>query len=261
VVYTYTPAEDIAVDIDLCYSSYDTKLYVYDENLNLVACNDDAHYGPPCFTYSSMLENVPLQAGATYYIIIDGYGSAAGAYQMDITTFEPCVIIFPPPSPGIQHENEPPLVDGYLDAHNGGCNSPEFGNPFQQIISPMFCGVSGWYIGPNGNDTRDTDWFHIIVPASGVLEIHGDAEYPTWLMELPVHDCNTPVTGEVAIVGPCQEATMTITGEPGSLVWFWVGPTTFTGPVNEYNYILYLNLEEPVHTETHSWTGVKSLFH
>ena len=54
---------------------------------------------------------------------------------------------------------------------------------------------------------------------------------------------------------------MTITGEPGSLVWFWVGPTTFTGPVNEYNYILYLNLEDPVQTETNSWTGVKSLFH
>jgi hypothetical protein len=36
---------------------------------------------------------------------------------------------------------------------------------------------------------------------------------------------------------------MTIVGAPGSLVWFWVGPTTFTGPVNEFNYVLNLNIE------------------
>jgi len=202
-----------------------------------------------------------MTAGVEYFIMIDGYGAAAGAYQMDITTFEPCVITFPALEPGILYENEPPLVDGDLDTHNGGCNSPEFSDPFQQITSPVFCGVSGWYIGPDGYDTRDSDWFHIVIRASGSLEIHGDAEYPTWLQELPVHDCNTPVTGEVGIAGPCTDASMTITGAPGSLVWFWVGPTTFTGPVNEYNYILHLNLEEPVPTETHSWTSVKSLFH
>ena len=261
VVYTVTPAADINIDIDLCSSSFDTKLYIYDATLNLIACNDDAHFSPPCFTYSSKLEDVPLQAGATYYIIIDGYGSAADAYQMDITTFEPCVITFPTPGPGVQSENEPPLVDGYFDAHNGGCNSPEFGTPFQQITSPVFCGVSGWYIALNGFDTRDTDWFHIVIPSSGSLEIHGDAEYPTWLMELPVHDCNTPVSGEVVIVGPCQEATMTIIGEPGSLVWFWAGPTTFTGPVHEYNYVLELSINGPIATENHSWSSVKTLFH
>jgi len=46
VVYTVTPAADIAVDIDLCYSSYDTKLYVYDENLNLIACTTTSTPAP-----------------------------------------------------------------------------------------------------------------------------------------------------------------------------------------------------------------------
>jgi hypothetical protein len=43
VVLQVTPTEVMTVDIDLCYSSYDTKLYVYDEFLNLIACNDDFH--------------------------------------------------------------------------------------------------------------------------------------------------------------------------------------------------------------------------
>ena len=41
-----------------------------------------------------------------------------------------------------QLEGEPELVEGYVDAHNGGCGSPEFGNPFQQINEPEFCGTA-----------------------------------------------------------------------------------------------------------------------
>jgi len=252
-----TPAEDVVVDIDLCYSSYDTKLYVYDENLNLVGCNDDFHFGAPCFTFSSKLENVAMSAGMTYYVIVDGYGAAAGAYQMDIGTFEPCVIECPV---GAQLENEPPLADGYQDAWNGGCNSPEFGNPFQVIDSPVFCGVSGWYIGASGGETRDTDWFHITIPDGGVLEVVGDAEFATYMFELFPQDCGSVGVVQNVIIGPCNEASMTIVGAPGSLVWFWVGPTTFSGPVNEFNYLLNLNIGDPIAVENHSWTGVKSLF-
>ena len=60
-------------------------------------------------------------------------------------------------------------------------------------------------------------------------------------------------------MGPCVEATITIPGTAGDTIWFWVGPTTFSGPVNEYNYVLFTNLIG-VATENHSWTGVKALF-
>ena len=84
VVYKYVATSTVSVDIDLCFSSYDTKLYVYDAGLNLVACNDDFYFGAPCVTYSSKLENVAFNAGGTYYIIVDGYGNASGAYVLDI---------------------------------------------------------------------------------------------------------------------------------------------------------------------------------
>lgn len=53
VVYTATPAVTMTWDLDLCYSSYDTKIYVYDVNLNLIGCNDDAYFSAPCYIYSS----------------------------------------------------------------------------------------------------------------------------------------------------------------------------------------------------------------
>ena len=50
VVYSFTPATDMAVNMSTCYSSYDTKMYVYsDANGTLApttsgdpACSDDA---------------------------------------------------------------------------------------------------------------------------------------------------------------------------------------------------------------------------
>ncbi len=255
VVYRLQPAVDGMVDIDLCYSSYDTKVYVYDQNLNLVACNDDFYFAAPCYTYSSKLEGVLLQGDGVYYVVIDGYGTAAGTYVMEIGEFTPCVI---DPPWWYQQEDEPPLVDGYQDAYNGGCNSPEFGNPFQDIYSPFFAGVSGWYINAQGGQSRDTDWFHITMPANGVLEITGDAEFPTYMFELGPQDCGNVGVIQDVTVGPCAENSMFILGAPGSTVWFWIGPTTFTGPVNEYNYVFVFGY--PVETERHSWTDVKSLF-
>ncbi len=118
------------MNIDLCYSSFDTKVYVYDAGLNLIACNDDFYFGAPCFVYSSKLENVTLDAGTTYYIIIDGYGAASGAYVLAVTGFEPCVV----PCPAIGYpEGEPPLVPDYIDNWNGGCNTP--GYPFQNLFN------------------------------------------------------------------------------------------------------------------------------
>ena len=42
----------------------------------------------------------------------------------------PCVIECPA---GAELEGEPPLMDGYVDSWNGGCNSPEFDYPFQYL--------------------------------------------------------------------------------------------------------------------------------
>ncbi|MBN1457008.1 MAG: hypothetical protein JW912_04060 [Sedimentisphaerales bacterium] len=88
VVYSYTPASNITVDIDLCNSAYDTKLYVYESTCGAyqsgsqIACNDD-----DCGSdgFKSQLNSVTLTGGNTYYIIVDGFGESAGTYEINVT--------------------------------------------------------------------------------------------------------------------------------------------------------------------------------
>ncbi|MCK4695659.1 MAG: choice-of-anchor J domain-containing protein, partial [Candidatus Cloacimonetes bacterium] len=93
VVYAYTPPGDITVDIDLCNSSYDTKVYVYENGEtpgSPYACNDDA-CGP--YGYQSALYALALTSGNTYYIVVDGYGGDSGNYELIVTE----VAFYPPP--------------------------------------------------------------------------------------------------------------------------------------------------------------------
>ena len=71
-----------------------------------------------------------LLGGAPYHVVIDGFGGDAGEYVITVSESEPCVIECPV---GGELEGEPPLVDDYADAFNGGCNSPEFGAPFDSL--------------------------------------------------------------------------------------------------------------------------------
>ncbi|MBU1936643.1 T9SS type A sorting domain-containing protein, partial [bacterium] len=83
VVYSFTPAADVTVDIDLCASSFNTKVYLYENTEgNLYACDDNG-----CGTVRSFLGMVDLFAGNTYYIIVDGGRgpNAQGDYVLDIS--------------------------------------------------------------------------------------------------------------------------------------------------------------------------------
>jgi hypothetical protein len=86
-VYAYTPSGDESVNIDLCNSEYDTKVYVYENGWTPgapYACNDDA-----CgyFGYQSALYALDLFGGNTYYIVVDGYGSEYGEYEININEY------------------------------------------------------------------------------------------------------------------------------------------------------------------------------
>lgn len=263
VVYAYTPDADLTADIDMLGSSYDTKIYVYDADLDLVACNDDWYPD-----YVSRIEWVDLVGGATYYLVIDGYGGESGDYVLAIRAYEPCILACPP---GGYLEGEPPLVDDYLDAYNGGCNSPEFGNPFQHLHGDangelILCGTTGWYQS-QGNSSRDTDWFVLHAGDAGVIEVTGDAERPTYLWEMAPQDCGTPPVMTPIIVGTCAEGATTIVAPPSGIVWYWIGPTVFTAPDGshpyEYDYVVhFVGLQPaPVANEAVSWSAVKGLFH
>ena len=182
VVYRYAPNAGIeTIDVDLCNSSYDTKVYMYDASLNLIACNDDYYFNPPCYPYSSKLVNVAIAAGETYYIIVDGSWGAYGAYRIDINEHVPCEIGCPS---GAFDEGEPPLHDQYVDEYNGGCFSP--GNLAFQFLQTnayhndlTLCGFAGWYH-VYGTSYRDTDWFLPESDGGDQIDVTVEAEFPTY---------------------------------------------------------------------------------
>jgi hypothetical protein len=261
VVYSITPAADILVDIDMLGSEYDTKIYVYDAELNLIACNDDFYPD-----YVSKLEQINLLGDALYFLVIDGWNGDSGNYVLTITEHELCVLECPP---GGYPEGEPPLVDDYEDSYNGGCNSPEFGYPFQDLYGDengelLFCGVSGWYQ-YQGTNYRDTDWFIVYAGDSGSVYVASDAERPTYLFFRPL-DCSSTDYYPPFRFGACAPGDTTFAAAPGGVFWLFVGPTTFSAPDGshpyEYDYVVHFSGLQPgtVVVETRNWSAVKGLF-
>jgi len=123
VVYGYTPPTDQYVTIDLCGSTYDTKVYVFENTVgNVIACNDDY-----C-NYQSFLSQVPFAAGNTYYIIVDGYAASCGFYvlqMMDLTRAPIAHWSFDEGSGAVVHDSSP------------------FGNHGTQVGCEWVAGVSG----------------------------------------------------------------------------------------------------------------------
>ncbi|MDH3892314.1 MAG: hypothetical protein OEV49_14650 [candidate division Zixibacteria bacterium] len=89
VVYSYVPVINEVMDINLCESSYMTKMYIYRTNTDtLVACNQ---FDIACTNPRSALFNVPLLAGATHYIVIDGYNGQFGDYIVAAEVRQPVI--------------------------------------------------------------------------------------------------------------------------------------------------------------------------
>lgn len=271
VVYTFTSEVDVAIEVDMYGSAYDTKIYIYNAALDLVACNDD-YYSD----YTSRLQGVPLVAGEVYYLVIDGYGAEAGDYTMTIEDFVPCELDIPA---GAELEGEPPLVVDYVDCHNNGCQTMVCdGVPTQafQILEGgsdgelVFHGRSGWYT-VQGSSYRDDDWLIAFLGDAGILEVTVDATVPLYLFELVPTNCSGVGVAQSAIGGPCSPADLTVTGDPGQEVWLYTTPTVNTPPgwldedgdgVAEYDYVLWLSglATGVVPTEAHSWSDIKALY-
>ncbi len=263
--YSYTPDADMLISIDLCGSAYDTKLFVLADGAEY-ACNDDFYFDDACGVYVSFIEGMAVTAGVNYMIAVDGYGGNEGDYIFKISEFEvapPCFLT----CNGLA-EGEPELMDGYEDAFNGGCNSPEFGNPFLDLTAAAdengelaLCGVSGWY---NENTTRDTDWMYVQFGELGMIEWTLDAELPVYGFLLG-GDCDSgPTVDEQITAGPCTPATLVLQGNPGDVIMLWVGPTEYGGPAGnqEFNYVGDFTGLMPgvVATDNVSFDGIKSLY-
>jgi hypothetical protein len=260
VVYMYVPPDDIIVTISLCDSEYDTKVYVFDSSLVVVACNDDAGCGITGF--QSRIDAVALTGGETYYIVVDGYGGDCGDYVIDVTEYEPCCEVTCP-AEGVP-EGEPNCYDDYVDAYNGGCNSVP---PVFQVLEPScepitICGKSGTYVS-DGMDTRDTDWYQLNVDEEMLITVCAYGEFQLQLITLDgTAGCDNIVQIDYALVGCCDTGCLTHLFLPGTY-WIWVGPGVFSGYPCGVDYVLTIDGYRGTGmspTTASRWGAIKSMF-
>ena len=259
VVYEYVCTADIAITVDLCASIYDTKTYVYEnDEFTLVGCNDDA-----C-SFQSLLENVALTAGNTYYIVVDGYGGSCGNYVLDVSEYEACVIECPA---GAMPEGEPDCYPDYEDQYNGGCNVEPF--PVFQVLEPscdpiMICGTTGVF--PFGTSTyRDTDWYELNLTETTTISLAADYEFGGvfGFVDGRMGCEGATAISPYALVGPCSPYyDLTNDCEPGT---WWIffstsawDPSYVCGSVYWLEITGYTGGSSP--TESTTWGSIKGMF-
>lgn len=279
VVYTFVDPVGGVLMADLCGSSYDTKIYLYDAELNLVDCNDDFYSGEPCGQYTSYIEMAPVERDQQYYLVIDGYGGDCGEYILEADVYcytPPCVDAYCFDSN--MHEGEPEMVDGYVDVYNGGCDAEV--PVFQDLYIPAgenhlkLCGWTGWYT-TDDVELRDSDWYRMV--ASGE-NIHLENQESFFVdMECDVmyiEDCQN-VSLLPFQMGTCSAGVIDIPTVPGEVVYLRVRPQsmslascaqfnedytlTFTGieqettavaPASSAGFVLYTNTPNPFNPRT-----------
>ena len=260
VVYAFAPAGDVNVTVDLCNSTYDTKVYVFQDAPGaVVACNDDADCGYN--GWQSMLDHVDLEGGHTYYIVVDGYGASAGDYQISVVENGPCVLEFP--SDAIV-EQEPPCGDGWEDTWNGGCNSDPY--VFDAVApSDSLVTLRGWSGTYTSSDVdyRDTDWYRLDVVQENTITVCGKAEFPLliWFLQRgSAEGCEDLLHLDHVNGTVCQEVCLTTTVGPGEY-WLWVGPSVYTGLECGSGYVVTVDgFKVPSPVQIASWGTIKAMY-
>jgi hypothetical protein len=137
-------------------------------------------------------------------------------------------------------EGEPDggCAEGYEDVYNAGCNSdpPTFNTPIQ--CGDTYCGGSGTFIGPDGGDFRDTDWFDFTLEGPTSVTWSATAEFPGLIFIL---DGVCPTTVIVSATAdycvPFEVSADLAAGD----YFVWMGPSVFTGVGCGVEYVATLD--------------------
>lgn len=260
VVYSYTPAADVVVDIFLCMSMYDTKVYVYEDvhtpGVPYACVDDNAACGDyNTYMYQSWITELTLYAGHTYYIVVDGYGGDCGDYVLEMYEVEECVVDCPPDA---LLEGEPDCYPDYVDNYNGGLNStPNVYSYVDCDQNIVICGTSGVF--PFGGTTyRDTDWYVLPLTEGATVTIGIEAEFGALLGFV---DLAAGAFYEYITTPSCTYATVShIYAAAGDAVIFVSTDAWDLGYVCGSDYYLTIDGCPVVAVEEQSWGSIKALY-
>ncbi len=141
-------------------------------------------------------------------------------------------------------EGEPICEDGYDDQFNVGCNADA---PEDEIFSPIACGdvilgTSGTYL-IDGGQTRDTDWYEIVLTEDTELTFSVVADFPVLIFMIDGRNgCEGLAILRSASAGPGTPVSLVQCLGPGTY-WLWVGPSDFSGVACGSQYCASLTCE------------------
>ncbi len=261
-VYSFAPEANMLIDINLCLSDYDTKVFVYENDVSgFVACNDDNFAcDTPNFLYQSWLTDVQVYAGNIYYIVVDGYSGDCGEYVLDVHDSWDCIVDCPGDA---LLEGEVDCYDGYVDDYNGGCGSvPVVFTSVDCSNEPItICGTGGVYA-MGGLLYRDTDWYMLTLDAPATVTVGVYAEFPPLVGLLDyTSGCAGVEFYDYATPWRCEYDEVTVTLPAGETPVFVATATWETG--DECGSVYYITIDgyectSPV--EERSWGSIKSLY-
>jgi hypothetical protein len=261
VVYKFIPSATMCVDISVCNSDFDTGLYVWQTSVgNVIACNDD-YCGPT--VQQSRIAGLQLQAGVTYYIVVDAY-AGCGNYSLSVTQAACRTACAPLACPtGAISENEPYCYTGYVDSYNGGCTSTPA--VFQSISVPsIVCGRYGKYCSDDifcFTTYRDTDWYRLVVtsPMTVRVCVQGEANTQLDVVDGTTGCPGTILPGSVGLPLACDTYCEEVSLVSGTY-WIFVAPQQDASfPACGSRYVLQITTPT-VRAKQGSWGTLKSIY-
>jgi hypothetical protein len=231
------------------YTAYDTKISIYCDNCGDLICqngNDDDCVSYPFRSTVSWC----TEQGVDYLILVHGSMYEMGDFQLDISddgtpcvdpiSCVPCVVTCP--QNGIP-EGEPLCGDEYDDTYNGGCSSTV---PVFQAITDgdTICGEAGTFVA-GGTNSRDTDWYEIVLTEEATLSWTVVAEYQHQAVIIDgTNGCDGFIVLGAESGGDCDTLNITVAVFPGTY-WLWAGPSVFTGVPCGSPYTAWLDIGPP----------------
>lgn len=248
VYYKWTAPAAGNYTFSLCNGSdignaYDTGISLWDFTCpaepvypgDYICGNDD---GGICIdNFGSELQCITLAANQEILIVIDGFGTEAGTYVLDIVACGACDLIC---DPGAIDENEPLCGPNYDDVTNGGCNSdvPVFTNI---ACGDAVCAQSGTFIVNDTVQSRDTDWYRLVLTDTTRVTYGAVAEFD--LLNFVVFpgptgfECDSLSLSSAFTAAACETLAVSGCFVPGTY-WIFFSPATFTGVDcgSDYNF-------------------------
>ena len=199
IFFTYTATCNGTLNISLCGSPFDTYVHLLNNAGINITSNDDN--GPLCAGTASSIVYGSMTAGATYYIVIEGYSTNTGNITLNVTE-TPAYVTYYVDADG----------DSYGDAADLGVSTCD-GAPVGYVTDWTDCDDSNPAVSPAGDEVCnniDDNCNSLVDDGLDFTSYYADADGDTYGdNEVSVSTCDGPPSGYVGDNTDCNDAVAT----------------------------------------------------